>query len=48
MKAGALPDQKEFARQWELDREFQPIMVEEEREQKYANWQRAVACSLGY
>jgi glycerol kinase len=48
MKAGALPDQKEFARQWELDREFQPIMVEEEREKKYANWQRAVACSLGY
>lgn len=48
MKAGALPDQKEFARQWVLDREFQPIMAEVEREKKYANWQRAVACTLGY
>ncbi len=48
MKAGALPDQNEFAQQWELDREFQPIMAAKEREDKYANWQRAVACTLGY
>lgn len=48
MKAGALPDQQEFARQWVLDREFQPIMAEAEREKKYADWQRAVACTLGY
>ncbi|MBT2130007.1 glycerol kinase GlpK [Aliiroseovarius lamellibrachiae] len=48
MKAGALPDQKEFAQQWELEREFQPAMAANVRESKYANWQRAVACTLGY
>ncbi|WP_299026131.1 glycerol kinase GlpK [uncultured Sulfitobacter sp.] len=48
MKAGAIPAQDEFARQWALDRQFEPSMPESVRTQKYAAWQRAVKSTLDY
>lgn len=48
MKRGAMPGQEEFAKQWALERQFEPSMTEEDRARKYADWQRAVACTLEY
>ena len=47
-KQGVFPSQDGFARQWALDREFQPEMTEQTRATKYAAWQRAVTATLGY
>ena len=48
MKAGAMPAQDEFAKQWVLQRQFKPTMSQETRSQKYTDWQRAIDCTLGY
>jgi glycerol kinase len=48
MQADALPDQEAFAKQWALDRQFEPTLCEEAREAKYANWKRAVDATLRY
>ncbi|MGH1366976.1 MAG: glycerol kinase GlpK [Maritimibacter sp.] len=48
MKIGAMPGQEEFARQWDLDRTFQPEMNAQTRARKYGDWQRAVQATLGY
>lgn len=48
MKIGAMPAQDEFAKKWALQRQFKPTMAEDARSQKYADWRRAVDCTLGY
>jgi len=48
MHVGALPGQDEFARQWALERQFQPTMSEDTRAEKYAAWQRAVQSTLAF
>ncbi|MEQ6250022.1 glycerol kinase GlpK [Sulfitobacter sp. HNIBRBA3233] len=48
MKAGLLPGQAEFAKTWALERTFEPAMEERVRQEKYANWQRAVSATLSY
>lgn len=48
MKMGAMPGQAEFAKQWELDRQFQPQMPAATRKAKYGNWKRAVNATLEY
>lgn len=48
MKVGVMPAQAEFAKQWQLDRQFQPQMGQDLRDQKYGNWQRAVTATLRY
>ncbi len=48
MKAGFYPAQEEFARQWALDCSFQPQMADTDRDRRYADWKRAVTCTLGY
>lgn len=48
MKAGIMPGQQEFAQQWALDRQFTANMANDVRDQKYADWRRAVACTLEY
>ena len=48
MKIGAMPGQEEFATQWALERQFQPAMDGETRARKYADWKRAVDCTLRY
>jgi len=46
--AGVWPDAAGFARLWKLERRFQPAMGADEREQKYAGWQRAVRAVLAH
>jgi glycerol kinase len=47
-KAGVLPAQEGFGKQWKLDRGFKPSLADAERERKYAGWKRAVAAVLGH
>ncbi len=44
--AGICPDLDGFAKQWRLDRRFEPRMDEATRERKYAGWQDAVRRTL--
>jgi glycerol kinase len=45
-KAGVWPDREGFARQWRLDRRFEPAMAEESRISLQAGWRDAVARTL--
>ena len=45
-KAGAWPGLEDFARQWKLDRRFEPSMDDETRAQKLAGWRDAVSRTL--
>lgn len=44
--AGICPKPEEFARDWALDKRFDPAMDEAERQQRYARWTRAVEATL--
>ena len=44
--AGICPDAEGFARQWKLDRRFEPRMDEATRARKYAGWKEAVRRTL--
>lgn len=46
MQAGLYPDQEGFAREWALDRRFEPEMQPETRAAKYDSWKRAVAATM--
>lgn len=46
MQAGIYPDQSEFAKTWNREKQFQPTMAEDQRSEKYAAWKRAVAATL--
>ena len=45
-KAGVWPDQDGFAKQWRLDRRFEPAMGEDVRATKLAGWRDAVRRTL--
>ena len=45
-KAGVWPDQEGFARQWRLDRRFEPTMPTAARDAKLAGWRDAVRRTL--
>jgi glycerol kinase len=45
-QAGVYPGQDEFARNWRLERTFEPEMKAEDREHAYAAWKRAVEATL--
>jgi glycerol kinase len=45
-RAGVWPDAAGFAKLWKLERAFKPALAPEERERKYAGWQRAVRAVL--
>ncbi len=45
-KAGVAPDQEAFAREWALERRFEPRMGAELRDRKYAGWRDAVRRTL--
>ena len=47
-KAGIWPDAKEFARQWHLDKRFEPSMDEAVRAAKYKAWKSAVAATISH
>jgi glycerol kinase len=46
MKAGVYPGQEGFAREWRLDRRFEPRMAAAERDRRVAGWRRAVGRTL--
>ena len=48
MKVGAMPGQEEFAKQWALEKTFEPSMSETTRARKYGDWRRAVESTLSY
>jgi glycerol kinase len=45
-RAGMYPDRAEFAKTWAKERRFSPAMAADDRAEKYAGWQRAVAATL--
>lgn len=47
MQAGICGGPDEFARNWALDRRFEPAMDALTRDAKYARWGRAVAATMG-
>lgn len=46
MQAGVYPDQEGFAREWALDRRFEPNMEPATRASKYDRWKRAVTATM--
>ena len=47
LTVGYWQDQSDIARNWALDREFQPQMSAAERDERYGSWQRAVKRVVG-
>ncbi len=45
-RAGAWPGMEEFSDAWALERRFIPAMEAEERDRRYAAWQRAVQATI--
>ena len=45
---GIWKDENEVKQLWKIDREFYPNMQEEEREELYGNWKKAIAHSRGW
>jgi glycerol kinase len=48
LAVGYWQDTSDVARNWALDREFTPAMNSTEREERYANWSKAVGRSLDW
>jgi glycerol kinase len=46
MRAGIYPDQAGFAKNWALEKRFEPAMSDALRDEKYAAWKRAVKATL--
>ena len=46
MRAGLCPPPEEFARNWALERRFEPAMDAGTREARYAGWKRAVTATM--
>lgn len=46
MKAGVYPDQAGFAKEWALERRFEPEMDEDVRDEGYAGWKDAISRTL--
>ena len=46
LQAGICPPPEEFARQWALQRRFEPAMPEDQRDARYARWRKAVEATI--
>lgn len=46
LRAGLYPEPTEFAREWALERRFEPTMDEPTRTDRYARWKRAIAATM--
>ncbi len=46
LRSGICPPPEEFARDWALERRFEPAMGQETRDARYARWKRAVAATM--
>lgn len=47
-KVGLYPDQMGFAKNWALERSFEPSMADEERTASYDAWKRAVSATMQF
>lgn len=47
-RVGLYPDQAGFAKNWALDRSFEPEMAQPSRDEKYAAWKRAVNAAIQF
>ena len=45
-RAGIYPDMEGFAKNWALERRFEPNMDDATRDRKYAGWKKAVAATM--
>ncbi|WP_342514317.1 glycerol kinase GlpK [Sporosarcina sp. FSL K6-1522] len=48
LAVGFWKDRSEIAEHWHLDRAFQPEMEQEQREELYAGWQKAVKAAMAF
>lgn len=48
LSVGYWKDKTEIRENWQLSREFYPVMEEETRSERLAGWDRAVRCALSY
>ncbi|HAL01621.1 MAG TPA: glycerol kinase, partial [Exiguobacterium sp.] len=46
LAVGYWKDKAEIKQQWKLDHQFKPEMKEDDREQRYAGWQKAVEATM--
>ena len=47
-KIGLYPDQADFAKNWALERSFEPEMADDTRNEMYGAWQRAVKATMQF
>jgi glycerol kinase len=48
LAVGFWESREQIARQWQVERSFQPQMLEAEREKLYAGWKRAIEATLAF
>ncbi|MGX8177018.1 glycerol kinase GlpK [Exiguobacterium artemiae] len=48
LAVGYWKDKAEIKKQWKLNRQFKPEMEENDREQRYAGWQKAVEATMAF
>ncbi len=48
LKVGYWKDRAEVRENWQLGKEFAPVMTEEDRAKRLKGWRRAVRCALAY
>lgn len=48
LAVGFWKDQAEIAKQWKLEKSFEPAMEEEKREELYAGWKKAVHATMAF
>ena len=48
LAVGFLESSEQIAQQWQVERSFEPRMLEAEREKLYAGWKRAIEATLAF
>lgn len=48
LAVGYWKDREEIAQQWNIDRHFEPTMTEEQREELYNGWKKAVRATMAF
>lgn len=48
LAVGYWADKEEVRKNWAIDRTFEPVISQEEREERIKGWKRAVKCSYGW
>ncbi|OCG79803.1 hypothetical protein XEULMG905_23080, partial [Xanthomonas euvesicatoria] len=48
LATGFWGSREEIAKQWAVDRRFEPAMADDKRQGLYAGWQQAVEATMGF